>query len=151
MAGCQFGIHDLSRTALDKRSRLPRFNMPLELGMFLGMKYAGNQSQRKKRCLILDTVPYRYQQFCSDIAGQDIKAHKDQSAALIAGIRNWLRTTLDERGIRVPGARQILVRYAHFQRELGALCAPFHLDANDLTFSDFSALATGWLQATIEA
>jgi hypothetical protein len=34
--GCQFGIHDISRTELDTDSQLPRFNMPLELGMFLG-------------------------------------------------------------------------------------------------------------------
>ncbi len=27
---CKFGIHDLSRTALDRTTRLPRFNMPLE-------------------------------------------------------------------------------------------------------------------------
>lgn len=29
---CALGIHDLSRTTLDSRHRLPRFNMPLELG-----------------------------------------------------------------------------------------------------------------------
>lgn len=32
---CRFGIHDISRTELDRKSRLPRFNMPLELGIFL--------------------------------------------------------------------------------------------------------------------
>ena len=36
MAECRFGIHDLSRTTLDSANRLPRFNMPLELGVFLG-------------------------------------------------------------------------------------------------------------------
>ena len=33
---CQFGIHDISRTELDPANGLPRFNMPLELGLFLG-------------------------------------------------------------------------------------------------------------------
>jgi hypothetical protein len=33
---CQFGNHDISRTELDVDSKLPRFNMPLELGVFLG-------------------------------------------------------------------------------------------------------------------
>jgi len=32
IASCRFGIHDLSRTELDRLNRLPRFNMPLELG-----------------------------------------------------------------------------------------------------------------------
>ena len=31
---CPLGIHDLSRTSLDRKNRLPRFNMPLELDSF---------------------------------------------------------------------------------------------------------------------
>jgi len=34
----QFGIHDVSRVELDDANRLPRFNMPLELGLFLRAK-----------------------------------------------------------------------------------------------------------------
>ena len=30
---CRLGIHDISRTELDAASGLPRFNMPLELGL----------------------------------------------------------------------------------------------------------------------
>jgi transcription initiation factor TFIIIB Brf1 subunit/transcription initiation factor TFIIB len=36
IAACKFGIHDISRTELDPTTHLPRFNMPLELGLFLG-------------------------------------------------------------------------------------------------------------------
>jgi hypothetical protein len=72
---CQYGIHDLSRTELDRSSRLPRFNMPLELGLFLGAKRFGASLQRRKTCLILDRQPHRYQKFISDIAGQDIRSH----------------------------------------------------------------------------
>ena len=42
------GIHDISRTTLDGSNRLPRFNMPLELGLFLGAKHFGDRLQRKK-------------------------------------------------------------------------------------------------------
>jgi hypothetical protein len=35
---CPYGIHDISRTELDTASNLPRFNMPLELGIFLGAR-----------------------------------------------------------------------------------------------------------------
>ena len=32
----KYGIHDLSRVELDPDNNLPRFNMPFELGLFLG-------------------------------------------------------------------------------------------------------------------
>src|SRR6202030_3423845 len=35
---CPLCIHNISRTALDPKSKLPRFNMPLELGVFIGHK-----------------------------------------------------------------------------------------------------------------
>src|SRR5262245_19554392 len=35
---CKYSIHDLSRTELDSTTKLPRFNMPLELGLDLGCK-----------------------------------------------------------------------------------------------------------------
>jgi hypothetical protein len=60
----RYGIHDISRVELDPVNHLPRFNMPLELGLFLGAKHFSQDSkQRGKRCLVLDVEPYRYQQF----------------------------------------------------------------------------------------
>ncbi len=41
----KFGIHDISRTELSKNTRLPRFNMPLELGLFLGAKTFGRSKE----------------------------------------------------------------------------------------------------------
>ena len=72
IAQCRYGIHDISRTESDRRSKLPRFNMPLELGVFLGAKCFGGKGQKSKRCIILDKEKYRYQRYISDIAGQDI-------------------------------------------------------------------------------
>jgi hypothetical protein len=46
---CCYGIHDLSRTALDAQNKLPRFNMPLELGIFMGAKRHGQPAQRRHR------------------------------------------------------------------------------------------------------
>ncbi len=65
---CKYGIHDISRTELDSVNALPRFNMPLELGIYLGCKWFGNKTQRTESCLILDREPYRYQKFISDIS-----------------------------------------------------------------------------------
>lgn len=46
---CRFGINDLSAVALDPVTNLPRFNMPLELGLFLGCRRFGPRNQSKKR------------------------------------------------------------------------------------------------------
>ena len=68
----KFGIHDISLTEADTRTGLPRFNMPLELGLFLGAKAFGRGKQRQKGTLVLERRRYLYQRYCSDIAGQDI-------------------------------------------------------------------------------
>jgi len=56
---CKYGIHDLSRVQLDTTSNLPRFNMPLEVGIFLAAKRFDDRVQKQKVCLILDSKRYR--------------------------------------------------------------------------------------------
>ena len=109
IADCRYGIHDISRTELDENSGLPRFNMPLELGIFLGAKKFGIEEQKGKKCLILDTEPYRYQQFVSDISGQDIQAHNNRSREVITHVRNWLRAA--SRRETIPSGSIIWKRY----------------------------------------
>lgn len=84
----EFGIHDISRTELDSKSKLPHFNMPLELGLFLGAMRFGGRIGRRKACLIIDREAYRYQAFISDIGGQDVQAHADNVAEAIRVARN---------------------------------------------------------------
>lgn len=84
---CRYGIPDLSRTELDPVNGLPRFNMPLELGVFRGAKRFGDESQKHKRCLILDVEKYRYQKFASDLSGMDIYAHGDNVKQALACVR----------------------------------------------------------------
>src|SRR5262245_60589749 len=59
-----FAIHDISRVESDPKTKLPRFNMPLELGLFLGAKAFGDATNQRKRCIVLDREPFRYQTFC---------------------------------------------------------------------------------------
>lgn len=44
----KYSIHDISRTELDLENNLPRFNMPLELGVVLGAKFFGNKKHQEK-------------------------------------------------------------------------------------------------------
>jgi len=146
IAGSKYGIHDISRTELDRASRLPRFNMPLELGVFLGAKQFGARRHRTKRALILDRLRYRYQRFCSDIAGQDIRAHNGTQRTVIRCVREWLRASPDTASEILPGARHMDRRYRAFRRQLPALCSRVNLDVDALTFVDYAILVTVWLR-----
>ena len=143
--GCRFGIHDLSRTTLDSKHRLPRFNMPLELGIFLGAKRYGNAKQRRKSCLVLERDPYRYQIFCSDIGGQDIWPHGNKVEDVIAGVRDWLRT-VRKGSAQIPGGRRIVERYLAFRRELPRMSRTAGLDLRDIPFLDYRTMVRGWLE-----
>jgi len=142
IGNCRFGIHDISKTELDESSGLPRFNMPLELGMFLGAKQYGPKKQKEKSCLILDREKYRYQRFISDISGQDIRAHEDDPKAAIAIVRNWLRNVTPETSM--PGGEAIADRYEVFRADLSAMCRTLRLAESQLTFVDYAWLISQW-------
>ena len=142
----KYGIHDISRTSLDSKHRLPRFNMPLELGVFLGALHFGGGRHRTKRALILDRERYRYQKFCSDIAGQDIRAHGGSPEGAIAAVRDWLHTTPETRGQVIPSGSYLVRRFEIFKRQLPSQCKELSLDPGELSFSDYCVLVVGWLR-----
>lgn len=146
IADCDYGIHDISKTEPDATSGLPRFNMPLELGLFLGAKKFGGRKQKAKKTLILDTEAYRYQQFISDIAGQDIHAHGADIDRLIEEVATWLRD--EARQPDVPGGRAIAGEYLEFTAELPGMCAAHRLHPDEITFKDVTLLVAGWIVAT---
>ena len=140
---CKYGINDISRTEIDPIKQLPRFNMPLELGIFLGCRAFGGKKHKTKICLVVDTEPYRYQEFISDIAGQDIFPYHGDHKTLIHGIRSWLRTS--SKRTNIPGAATIHMRYSLFEEELPLICKKLNLHISELTFLDFTTIITEWL------
>lgn len=140
---CRFGIHDISRTELDPVNGLPRFNMPLELGLFLGASHFGQGSQRKKKTLVLDTERYRYQKFISDIAGQDIKAHGNDQERLISVVRDWLNAEGTE---LLPGGKSICRLYRAFTQSMPPMLERLHLHESEISFVDWSRLIRDWLK-----
>jgi hypothetical protein len=139
----KYGIHDVSRAGIDPATGLARFNMPLELGFFLGAQRYGTAKHRQKRCLVLDRDRYRYRDFCSDIAGQDVRAHGDQPRDAIRAVRDWLSTY--RTAVQTPGGKAIFVRYEQFRAQLAVQAADVHLDVGELTFGDYTKLVIGWL------
>lgn len=150
ISNCKFGIHDISRTSADAVTNLPRFNMPLELGLFLGAKRFGRAEQKLKSCLILDIERYRYQKFISDIAGQDIAAHSADIRTAIRIVRDWL-SSATPKSIRIPGGSAISSRYLAFRKELPSFCEKVHLNPDELTFKDYLAQVEEWLTRNVPA
>jgi hypothetical protein len=141
---CRYGIHDISRTELDPIHQLPRFNMPLELGIFMGAKRYGRPKQREKRLLIFDTETYRYQKFISDLAGMDIHAHGGKSERALVETRHWL-TNVSRR--QLLGERELLTRFRAFRTELPTMATELDLDPLHITYVDFELILAGWLES----
>lgn len=146
IADCRFGIHDISRTDLDKTNSLPRFNMPLELGLFLGAKRFGAEEQKSKNCLILDTERHRFQKFISDIGGQDPSAHNDNPDEAIRQVRDWFRLATPK-SVKIPGGTEIARRYAAFRTALPDTCTRLQLEPDRLTFNEYVLIVEEWLKA----
>lgn len=145
ISASKFGIHDISMTEIDAATGLPRFNMPLELGVFLGARVYGQGQQRKKNCLILDRDRWRYRDFISDIAGHDIRGHNDDQDRVIAAVRDWLNAASGRKTI--PGGRAIARRFREFEADVPQMCEDLDIEPDELTYNDFANMVSSWLRA----
>ena len=144
VGACRLGIHDLSRTQLDTATGLPRFNMPLEFGIFLGAKFLGDSEQRRKACLVFDETPYRYQSYLSDVAGQDISWHLNDPRTLVSRIRDWLASLSAE---HLPSGSVVWDHFTTFRGELRHSCERLRQKPDELTCLDFLRHARFFRQA----
>ena len=131
IAACELSIHDISRVELDNDSRLPRFNMPLELGADLGLRLEGPIRQRRRRTLILDAEAHRYDKTLSDISGMDIAAHGNEARALIRHVRDWLNANRADGAPILPGAAAIVEDHEVYLRLAPGLAKGLRLDPHD--------------------
>jgi hypothetical protein len=142
---CKYSIHDLSRTQLDRTHRLPRFNMPLELGIDLGCKRFGKGHEQEKVVLVMDIERFRYQRFISDIAGQDVYAHGGTQSGIVNEVREWLRPELDPKRFVIPSGAEVLGRFRAFKKALPAICARLHSDPDRLGFVEYAYAVASWI------
>lgn len=70
LSGCGASIHDLSRVSLSSTVRVPRFNMPFELGIAYCLA-----QERGHRFFVLEEKPNRLQVSLSDLNGHDPLVH----------------------------------------------------------------------------
>ena len=146
--GSRLGIHDISRTELNPEG-LPRFNMPYEFGLFVGMKATGTGKHARKEVLVLDREKFRYQKFLSDIAGQDIRCHEGKANGVIREVRSWLASKI---GRTLAGSDRLTTLYGKFLRDVPTILRATHRTAADLeNFHDFHLLVCDWVEAQGEA
>lgn len=139
---CRYGIHDLSRTELDAIHNLPRFNMPLELGLFLGAKHYGDDTQKPKRALILDVEQYRYQRFISDLAGMDIHEHGGDPVRAVRETRNWLANVSRR---KLDSADRVARLYQNFAAALPDIAHRLEFEPDDIPYVDYERIVLGWI------
>ena len=139
----RYSIHDLSAVAIDTATGLPRFNMPFELGLVIGLKRSGVAKYRGHSLLVLEHTKYSYQKCLSDIAGQDTHAHGGEVANLIPTIRNWL--SIEAASDVRRGGATIARQYAQFKRRMPGLCREAGIRRKDLSYLDLVQLMRTWL------
>lgn len=112
----------------------------------MGAKHFGGSRHEGKCGLVLDPDRYRYQKFCSDVAGQDVRTHENDPDKAIRAVRSWLCSKPEVGGRTLPGADHIAGRYRRFRSQLPRLCKPEKLDSKDLHFVDYVHLAVIFLR-----
>lgn len=146
---CRIGIHDISRVHLDPGIDLPRFNMPFELGLDMGARYHGSDHLADKRILIFDSEAYRYRNFLSDIAGQDISIHEDSYEKAIGKVRALLNSLRADGAPLLMGPAKLKEHFEQCKADLPAMCAALDLKESELDFNDKVALFTEWVSLEI--
>ena len=106
-----FSIHDLSR--IEASRGVPRFNMPLELGLAL---YRSHVTNGKHRVFIFESKRYRAQRTTSDVNGIDPQIHNGTPKGLMSGLRNIFRQSGD-----VTTVPEMLTSYRAVKQKLPQL------------------------------
>ncbi len=113
---CDLSVHDLSRIELSGDAQTPRFNMPFELGLYLGAKHFGGRRQRQKRCLVLAKGRREWAPTMSDLAGVDPAFHGGKPDNAIKAVRDFLHWTPEHR--MLPGETSLIGDHHRFLRDL---------------------------------
>jgi len=106
-----FSIHDLSRIKSSKG--IPRFNMPLELGLAL---HRSHVTRGRHRVYVFESKPYRAQRSTSDINGIDPQIHNQTPKGVMRGLRNIFRQLGD-----VTTVPEMLLSYRAVKKKLSEL------------------------------
>ncbi len=151
---CRYSIHDISRVEMvdGESTKLPRFNMPFECGVFFGARYFGSEAQQTKQLIVLDSEKYRYQKTLSDIAGTDPECHHNSPNEAIACIRRFLNDKTKHRNL--PGAEFLQREFEKFKAAMPTLLQDLKISPTEIEQSsywkDYANTVEVWLQAFLK-
>jgi hypothetical protein len=111
----KYSIHDLSRCTGEGDRQLARLNMPLELGMAMGLRMGSQSLTNEHDWHVLVLEKYRYSGFISDLDGFDLGVYDGSVPQIIREVIQWLRTRPD--AIPEPTVRRVVDAFADFQTE----------------------------------
>jgi hypothetical protein len=100
LAQCGASIHDLSRIEPSGDPPVPRFNMPFELGLALGLHFRKNHAW-----FIFESVRHRVTRSLSDLGGYDPGIHQGQPEGVLQAVRNAFGAT--KRTVRQDDLRKL--------------------------------------------
>jgi len=110
---CSFSIHDLSRVEVSVApSAVPRFNMPLELGMTITWQ---NLHPSRHTWFVWESEPYRLQRSASDLNGTDPNIHNGTAEGVLRELRNAFRRD------RMPSVPNMLMAHHFVENNLDAI------------------------------
>lgn len=91
----EYSIHDLSRCKGEGNENLARFNMPLELGIAMGFRFAAASEDERHDWLVLVRKGHPYTKVISDLAGFDPEQHDGTEEEIVRAVMRWLVTRDD--------------------------------------------------------
>jgi hypothetical protein len=122
IASCGASIHDLSRVAVSGPLRVPRFNMPFELGL----AYAIGREQAHS-FFVFEEQSHRLQASLSDFNGFDPHIHEGTQDGILRCVLDCFGTQGQQPGFSTLKAvtRKLSRAVAKLERDQGAR-HPFH-------------------------
>lgn len=113
----KYSIHDLSRFQGEGAENLARFNMPLELGIALGIRSLKEGTGSEHNWVALVPQNFVHLRFISDLSGYDAPEHDQQPATVIPKVAAWLSLQPDF-CLPTPTAKTILHAFPGFSARL---------------------------------
>ncbi len=121
IGACGASIHDMSRVEPDGNPPLPRFNMPFELGLALGVHRA-----RTHRWFVFESVRHRVTRTLTDLGGFDATIHGGEPQGVLRAVRDAFGAT--RRDVRIADLTTLWTALRevadHVRAEQGGLFTP---------------------------
>lgn len=143
IAGCGASVHDLSRVNLSGKLKLPRFNMPFELGLAVALS-----KERGHRVFVFEEKPFRLQATLSDLNGYDPYLHSGTQLGVLRCLLDCFANSERAPSLSVLRklTRKLMHAVAKLEREQG-VSSPFYPALFRQTTEATASLAheEGWI------